>query len=373
MTPKVRSGPVVTLEAGARPRPVRDPRAARRGRHGRGVPRPRHEARARGGDQGAAASVATDAERLARFEREAQLLASLNHPHIASIYGFEVGRRDAFLVHRAGRGRDARRTASPRRRCRSTKRSRSRARSPRRSRRRTRRASSTAISSRRTSSSPATATRQGARLRPRQGAGSGEPARSPTRADADELADADRGGTQLGVILGTAAYMAPEQARGGRSTSAPTSGLSACVLYEMLTGKPAVRRRDGDRHARRRAQDRDRLERAARRRRRRRRRGVCSALPRARTAASGCTTSATRASSCNGSPPTQQAAQRARRPESPAAAGCACSRQWSRPPPRWHWRASSAGSLAKGDRAGERPVRRYTIGFRPRRVGVAGT
>ncbi len=30
-----------------------------------------------------------DQERLARFEREAQLLASLNHPHIASIYGIE--------------------------------------------------------------------------------------------------------------------------------------------------------------------------------------------------------------------------------------------------------------------------------------------
>src|SRR6266700_7740773 len=35
------------------------------------------------------ASVAQDPERLARFEREAQVLASLNHPNIAQIYGIE--------------------------------------------------------------------------------------------------------------------------------------------------------------------------------------------------------------------------------------------------------------------------------------------
>ena len=49
--------------------------------------------------------------------------------------------------------------------------------------------------------------------------------------------------TTPGVILGTAAYMSPEQARGKPSTSAPTSGRSACVLYEMLTGRRAF---DGD-------------------------------------------------------------------------------------------------------------------------------
>jgi eukaryotic-like serine/threonine-protein kinase len=35
------------------------------------------------------ADVAADHERLARFEREAQVLAALNHPHIAAIYGIE--------------------------------------------------------------------------------------------------------------------------------------------------------------------------------------------------------------------------------------------------------------------------------------------
>src|SRR3954454_13869374 len=39
-----------------------------------------------------------DPERVARFEREAQLLATLNHPHIAAIYGLEESGATRFLI-----------------------------------------------------------------------------------------------------------------------------------------------------------------------------------------------------------------------------------------------------------------------------------
>ena len=41
---------------------------------------------------------AKDADRVARFQREAKLLASLNHPNIAAIYGLETSDQANFLV-----------------------------------------------------------------------------------------------------------------------------------------------------------------------------------------------------------------------------------------------------------------------------------
>jgi hypothetical protein len=69
--------------------PLRDHRQARRGRHGRGLPRHRHQARSQVAIKVLPAAFTADAERLARFEREAKLLAQLHHPHIASIFGLE--------------------------------------------------------------------------------------------------------------------------------------------------------------------------------------------------------------------------------------------------------------------------------------------
>jgi serine/threonine protein kinase len=90
------------------------------------------------------ASVAADADRLARFQREAEVLAALNHPNIAAIYGLEKTADFTALVMELVEGDDlSERIAkgAPH----STKPCRSRSRSPRPLKRHTSRALSIAI------------------------------------------------------------------------------------------------------------------------------------------------------------------------------------------------------------------------------------
>ena len=89
-------------------------------------------------------SLAADADRLARFQREAEVLASLNHPNIAAIYGLEESGGMTALVMELVEGDDLSQRIA-RGAILSTKRCRSRSRSPRRSKPRTSRGSSTAI------------------------------------------------------------------------------------------------------------------------------------------------------------------------------------------------------------------------------------
>src|SRR4029453_15461313 len=51
-------------------------------------------------------AFAADAERVARFQREAKVLASLNHPHIAAIYGLEDAEGVKALVMELVEGDD---------------------------------------------------------------------------------------------------------------------------------------------------------------------------------------------------------------------------------------------------------------------------
>ena len=207
-------------------------------------------------------AFAADPERLARFEREAKTLASLNHPHIAAIYGFEKSGGTHALVmelvegedlsQRIARGADpARRGAADRQADRRGARSRARAghHPPR--------------PEARQHQGAARRHGEGARLRAGQGDGAGGAVRR--RASSKSPTITTPAMTQAGMILGTAAYMSPEQATGKPVDKRADIWAFGVVLCEMLTGRRAVRRRERVPYAGRRAARRDRLQPAARR------------------------------------------------------------------------------------------------------------
>ncbi len=177
-------------------------------------------------------AMATDAERLARFQREAEVLARLNHPNIAQVHGLEKTDGTTALVmelvegptlgDRIARGPVAIDEALP--------------------------------IARQMADALEAAHEQGIvhrdlkpaniKVRPdgvvkvldfglakaleSMSVGSGATA-SPTITSPAMM-------TGVGVLLGTAAYMSPEQARGKPVDTRADIWAFGCVLYEMLTG-----------------------------------------------------------------------------------------------------------------------------------------
>ncbi|MDE3135710.1 MAG: PD40 domain-containing protein [Acidobacteriota bacterium] len=193
---------------------------------------------------------AADAERMARFEREAKVLASLNHPNIASIYGFEdssgEGTPARALVMELVEGQTlAELIASEAKGARAGM-SEPRGAIPidealpiaKQIAEGLEYAHERGIVHRDLKPANVKITPDGVVKILDFGLAKAlegdtavkDPSSSPTMS---------RLATQAGIILGTAAYMSPEQAKGKTVDRRTDIWAFGCVLYEMLTGKPA--------------------------------------------------------------------------------------------------------------------------------------
>ena len=178
-------------------------------------------------------SVAADHDRLARFQREAEVLASLNHPNIAAIYGLEENGGMTALVMELVEGDDL-----------------------------SQRIARGAIPldeafpiAKQIAEALEAAHEQGiihrdlkpANIKVRADgtvkvldfglAKAVEPVAAMSSSQSMSPTITTPAMTELGVILGTAAYMSPEQARGKAVDRRADIWAFGCVLYEMLTGR----------------------------------------------------------------------------------------------------------------------------------------
>jgi eukaryotic-like serine/threonine-protein kinase len=183
--------------------------------------------------------LAADAERLARFTREAQTLAALNHPNIATIYGIEDpsagSGQAAGIVMELVEGDDLSQRLS--RGAMTVDEALAIARQIIAA---LEAAHDLGIVHRDLKPANIKVRHDGtvkvldfglAKALAADGAGaSGNTANSPTLTAR---------ATEMGVILGTAAYMSPEQARGQAVDKRTDVWAFGCVLYEMLAGKKA--------------------------------------------------------------------------------------------------------------------------------------
>jgi Tol biopolymer transport system component len=182
-------------------------------------------------------AVAGDSERLARFQREAEVLASLNHPNIAAIYGVERSGTTPALVMELVEGPTladqlAAGAMAPEQTLRIAK---------------------------SVAEALAAAHQQGVihrdlkpsniKVRPDgmvklldfglakavhagMGREEAQATQAPTLTNAIPL-------TGIGIVVGTAAYMSPEQALGQSADRRADVWALGCVMYEMLTGRSA--------------------------------------------------------------------------------------------------------------------------------------
>jgi serine/threonine protein kinase/Tol biopolymer transport system component len=187
------------------------------------------------------ATFTSDPDRIARFRREAQVLASLNHPHIAQIYGLDEADGTQFLVLELvdGEGLDKRIA---------------RGRIP---------VDEALGIARQIAEALEAAHEKGIihrDLKPANIAlthdatvkvldfGLAKPVEPPGNASFDvtnsPTITTPAMMTGLGSVLGTAAYMSPEQAKGRPADHRSDVFAFGCVLYEMLVGRQAFEGED---------------------------------------------------------------------------------------------------------------------------------